>query len=137
MRVPVRVPRAVGVNVTFTVQLAPTANEVGQLLVWAKSPLIATPVIVAARSPETVNVTGSAELVVFTCWAKKRVGCEAVARIAWPVPKRDTPGAALSELVTIESVALHAPLFKGAKLTLMVQLEPGANDEPQLFIWLN
>lgn len=31
--VPVRVPRAVGVNVTFTVQLPPTASEEPQLLV--------------------------------------------------------------------------------------------------------
>jgi hypothetical protein len=33
--VPVRVPEAVGVNVTLKVQLALAANEVGQLLVCA------------------------------------------------------------------------------------------------------
>lgn len=137
VRVPVREPRAVGVNVTFTVQLAPTANEVPQLLVWAKSPLIKTPVIVAGRSPEMVNVTGTAVLVVFTGSTKKSDGSEAVATIAWPVPETSTPGAAFSELVTIESVAVHVPRFKGAKVTLMVQLEPAANDEPQLFVWLN
>jgi hypothetical protein len=93
--------------------------------------------MVAGRSPETVNVTDTAVLVLFTGSTKKSDGSEAVARIAWPVPETSTPGAALSELVTIESVALHVPRFRGAKVTLMLQLEPGANDEPQLFVWLN
>jgi hypothetical protein len=38
--VPVRVPTMVGVNVTLIVHLAPAANEVPQLLVWAKSPVV-------------------------------------------------------------------------------------------------
>ena len=37
----VRVPVAVGVKVTWIVQLAPTATEPPQVLVWAKSPLLA------------------------------------------------------------------------------------------------
>ena len=79
---------------------------------------------------------GTAVLVLFTGSAKKSDGSEAVARIAWPVPETSTPGAALG-VVTIESVAVDVPRTKGAKVTLMVQLEPGANDEPQLFVWLN
>lgn len=37
-----RVPIAVGVKVTLTVQLAPAINGDPQLLVWAKSPDAAT-----------------------------------------------------------------------------------------------
>jgi len=92
--VPVREPRAVGVNVTFTAQLAPTASEVPQVLVWAKSPLTGTPVIVTGRSPELVNVIACAALVVFSrAAAKVNEAGEAVARIAWPVPDKFTTGA--------------------------------------------
>lgn len=44
LSVPVRVPKAVGLNVTETKQLAPAANvlgESGQLFVCVKSPLVA------------------------------------------------------------------------------------------------
>jgi hypothetical protein len=39
VRVPVRLPAAVGVKVTLTVQLAPQPSDVPQLLVSEKSPL--------------------------------------------------------------------------------------------------
>ena len=45
---PVRPPAAVGLNVTVTVQLAPTARLVPQLFVCAKSPLAAIELIDAA-----------------------------------------------------------------------------------------
>ena len=41
VNVALRVPRAAGVKATLIVQLAPAATEVPQLLVWAKSPLLA------------------------------------------------------------------------------------------------
>src|SRR5664279_2444681 len=44
-RVAVRIPICIGVKVTFTVQLAPGATELPQLLVWEKSPEFA-PLIV-------------------------------------------------------------------------------------------
>jgi hypothetical protein len=40
--VPVRVPTALGVNVTLTTQEPPAARESGQVLVWRKSPLAVT-----------------------------------------------------------------------------------------------
>ena len=40
VRFPVRVPAAVGVNVTLMVQVKVTANWAGQLFVCAKSPLV-------------------------------------------------------------------------------------------------
>jgi hypothetical protein len=47
---PVRAPRATGVKVIETVQLAPEASvcgATGQLLVWEKSPVMATDIIVS------------------------------------------------------------------------------------------
>jgi len=49
--VPVRGPVAVGVNVTFMAQLEETASEAGQLLVWAKSPVVEMPEMETGRSP--------------------------------------------------------------------------------------
>jgi hypothetical protein len=53
--VPVRVPIAVGLKLTLIVQLAPAANELPQVLVWAKSlgstPVTTTPAILSAAVP--------------------------------------------------------------------------------------
>ena len=64
LRVPLRVPVAVGLNVTLMAQLALAARVEGlkgQLLVWAKSPLLVPVmlmlVIVNAELPLLVNVT--------------------------------------------------------------------------------
>ena len=60
VRVPVRVPEAVGVKVTLMLQFAPAARlEVlaGQLLVAEKSPLAAMLEMVAARVPVLLSVT--------------------------------------------------------------------------------
>ena len=63
-RDPVRVPVAVGVNVTLIVQLAAAARGEEQLLVCAKSPLVAMLVKVSAALPVLESVTGFAALVV-------------------------------------------------------------------------
>jgi len=41
VKLPLAEPATVGVNVTLTVQLAPTAKESPQLVVFAKSPVVA------------------------------------------------------------------------------------------------
>ena len=68
----VRLPLAVGVNVTVIAQLAPAATELGQLLVWAKSPAFDPPMetleIARAALPELLRVTSWAALVVPTDW---------------------------------------------------------------------
>jgi hypothetical protein len=66
LSVPLRAPVAVGVKVTVIVQLAPAANVLPQLLVWAKSPLAATLLIVRGAFPVLLNVTVCAVLVVPT-----------------------------------------------------------------------
>src|SRR5436305_512601 len=63
---PVRVPDCVGVKLTEILQLAPALTLAGQLLVCAKSPLAATPLIVSVEPPLLVRVTLCAALVVPT-----------------------------------------------------------------------
>jgi hypothetical protein len=66
LTVPVRVPVVVGLKVTLMVQLAPAARVDPQLLLWAKSPLIATLLIVKLVDPVLVRVEVCAALVVPT-----------------------------------------------------------------------
>ena len=63
--VPVRVPDAVGVNVTLIVQLLFCVTELPQVFVCAKSPLAAMFVIVTALPVKLLSVTVCAALVVF------------------------------------------------------------------------
>ena len=51
VRVPVRLPRAVGANVTLTEQVAPAPRVLPQLLLWLKSPVMVKLVIVSAVPP--------------------------------------------------------------------------------------
>jgi len=68
----VRVPAAVGRNVTLIVQLALTASVEPQVVVRAKSPefvpVIVMPVIDIVALPLLRRVIVLAALVVFTCW---------------------------------------------------------------------
>lgn len=64
--IPVRLPVAVGLNVTLIEQLAPPARVVPQLLVCEKSPLEEIPEILSVASPVLVSVTDDGALVVFT-----------------------------------------------------------------------
>lgn len=66
LRVPVRDPAAVGVNVTFMVQFAPAVTELPQLSVSLKSPLAAMLVMLKVALPEFVSVAGWAALVLPT-----------------------------------------------------------------------
>jgi hypothetical protein len=63
LRVPVRVPEAVGVNVTLIVQFPPAAREVPQLSASAKSPVAEILEIVKGAEPVLVSVTVCAALV--------------------------------------------------------------------------
>jgi hypothetical protein len=65
VRVPLRVPFAVGVKVTLIVQLPPPAATLEpQLLVWLKSPLMAMLAMVSTAVPVLLRVTACAVLVV-------------------------------------------------------------------------
>src|SRR5207237_7671843 len=72
--VPVRVPPAVGVKVTLTVQLAPAARLLPQLLLCEKSPLVVMELNVTAPAVSLVAVTVLAALLVPTfCDANVRL----------------------------------------------------------------
>src|SRR5260370_40824356 len=68
VRSPVRVPDAVGVNLTPTVQEAPAAIDVPQVLVCEKSPVVTMTDRVAAAVPVLFTVTCCALLVVLRAW---------------------------------------------------------------------
>src|SRR6266852_8494681 len=84
---PLRTPLAEGVNATFTMQLAPAASDVPQLFVWAKSPLIVTPVMETGRSPEFESVTDCVAVVAFkSAGANDNDAGAAVTCMVSPVP---------------------------------------------------
>lgn len=86
---PVRLPMAVGVNVTLIVQPAFGAIGAGQLLVWEKSPLAAITRGVSIPVPVLVRVIGCEALEVETdCPAKVRLVGERLTTGASPVPLR-------------------------------------------------
>ena len=66
-KVDVRVPDAVGANVTAIVQLAPAASVLAQVVVREKSPVVAMLVIDIPRVPVFVRVTVRGALWVPTC----------------------------------------------------------------------
>src|SRR5712664_774647 len=134
VRVAVRDPAAVGVNVTVTAQDPPTAMLV-QLLVWLKSPVTATPDTVAAAVPELVTVTVCVEaLDPTTVPAKDRLPGAAFSTGpgAMPVPDK------LTVLVTPPAltvrVPVRVPVAVGENLTLTVQEPFAAIDEPQVLV---
>ena len=87
----VRVPVAVGLNVTLIEQLDPAATFEPQLLLWAKSlefvPDSAMLVMFKVRLPELARVIACAALVAPTAWlANVRLVGETLATTAVPVP---------------------------------------------------
>jgi hypothetical protein len=138
LRVPVRVPDAVGVNVTLMVQLAPAATELPQVLVWAKSPLAEMLVRLSEALPVLESVTDCAALVVPTVWLAKvseeaerlTTGAEAAA----PVPVRLTDCGLPEALSVMLRLLDRVPDAVGVNVTLMVQFAPAATELPQLLV---
>jgi hypothetical protein len=71
LRVPVRLPIAVGVKLTLIVHVDPPARLPPQLLVSAKSPLVVMLVMLSDAVPVLLNVTGFNALVVPSTWERK------------------------------------------------------------------
>src|SRR5256712_3397797 len=132
-----RVPLAVGLKVTLIVQLAPAANELPHVWVWAKSPalvpVIATPLMLREVVPTFVIVAVFAALVVpmATVPKFKLVG-ESFADV--PIALRVTFCGLPAALSVTLSAALRVPLAVGLKVTLIVQLAPVANELPQVWV---
>src|SRR5580698_1389273 len=134
VRVPVRAPPAVGLNVTVTVQVPLTAMVV-QLLVWLKSPVAETPETVADVVPELVIVTAWVGAVEPT----RVLGKDRLAGLAFstgpgavPVPERLT--VLVPPALTV-SVPVRLPAAVGVNVTLTVHELFAAIDEPQLLVW--
>jgi len=139
LKVPVRLPTAVGVKVRLMVQVALAARLAGQLLVCAKSPLLLIPVMLSAALPVLVRVKAWAALVVFTTRLPNTTFAED--RLApgtgvfTPVPLRVACcGLPLASSLTLR-VPLRAPTALGVKVTVSVQLPPAAKLLGQL-LWL-
>jgi hypothetical protein len=135
VRVPDRLPDAVGRNVTVTVQDAPTAID-EQLFVCVKSPVAATDDTVADVVPLFDNATDCVALAApTTVPAKVRLAGFAfrIGPGATPVP--------LSETVLVVPPALtvrlpvRLPVVVGLNVTLAVHEAPAAIDVPQVFVW--
>src|SRR5262249_23682551 len=137
LRLPVRSPVAVGLNVTFTVQDAPTASVPTQVPVWPKSPLAVTAEVVAALVPGVVTVACCAAPVLRTSvpgnasvdGARVRCGPGAM-----PVPESGTV-LATPAAVTVRLPVL-VPAALGLNLTLTVQDAPAPIELPQVLVWL-
>jgi hypothetical protein len=123
----------------LTVQFAPAARvagDKGQVLVWAKSPVVAILDIVIGPVPVLESVTVWAALVAPTIWfVNVRFAGAKLAPGTVPVPLKlivcGLPGA-LSVMVT---AALRALAAVGANCTLMMQLPPAATLAPQVCVW--
>jgi len=124
---------------TEMVQLEPAATLEPQVLVWVKSLALApeTVMLVTPRAalPVLVTVTDWAELVVPTeRLPKARLEGETLAVAEVPVPERLMVWGLPVALSAMLRAALRAPTAAGVKLTLIVQVEPAATLDPQLFV---
>ena len=136
VRTPAAEPRAVGVNVTPTVQLAPAATLAPHvLLATANGPLAVILVKLSATFRRFVTVTVLAELVLPTANVPKLNLVDERLTGALPLPIRLTVWVpALSVIVAVPEAE---PTTVGANVTWMVHDAAGAMLPVQLFVWLN
>lgn len=132
-----RLPMAVGAKVTLTLQFPPAGSELGQVLVWLKSPAFvpdtATEVMLMAAVPVLLRVTGCAALVVPRVWAPNvRLVAVRLSDAPPPVPARLTVCGLPEAESLMLSPAVRAPGDVGVKVRLMVQLAAAARELPQL-----
>jgi hypothetical protein len=141
--VALRLPGAVGVNVTEIVQFAPAAKLLPQVLVSAKSPglvpVIATLAIVSDPVPEFVNVTVCALVVTpsFVLANVRKSGANAAVGTPAPVPVSETVcvlPVTLPALSVTVTVAVLVPVAVGLKITEIVQLSPAGKEMPHVLV---
>ena len=137
----VSAPAAAGLNSTDTVQLAPTASEVPQVVAdlindVALVPVMVSEVSVSAAVPVFFTVTTCAAVVTPTVVEAnvKDVGdsVTAGAVAATPVPLRLTDCGEPVALSAIDRAAVRVPAAAGLNSTDTVQLAPTASDVPQV-----
>lgn len=130
--VPVRVPAALGVNVTETLQLAPAPSELPQVVDdGAKSPLAVILEIKTSELPLLAKVTFLAAPVEPTVrLPNDRPVGDTVTHV--PVPLRLAVWGLLSALLLTVSVPASVPVVVGLKVTEIVQLARGPRELPQV-----
>lgn len=142
-KVPVRLPAAVGLKVTWISQAVSAARLEPHALVpeiTAKSPLALMLVMSSVAAPVLVRVTDCPALVVVTtCGANDKLLLESFAAGvgASPVPFKATVCGLLLALSVIDKVPVTAPEELGENVTAMVQVPSPARPVPQLFVWPN
>jgi len=137
VNVPVRVPNAVGANVTFTVHVPLAGIALPHVFVCTKSPLIAT-VTGSALACRFVTVTVFTALAVFNAWFPKPTDTVDKYAGTIPAPVRLTIWVLpLVELSVTVTFPLTIPLTAGVKVIVMVHFPPTATLAPQVFVWVN
>jgi hypothetical protein len=135
----VRLPAAVGENVTLIVQVLFAPSEPPQVLVSAKLPGLAPvnvkPLMDSVAFPVLFSVTAWAALVVPRFWLLNvRLVGETAANGPLPVPVKFTVCGLLVALSVRVNVAVRVPGPVGVNVILMVQLPPAATELPQVFV---
>jgi hypothetical protein len=128
--VPVRLPKAVGVNVTEISQVAPAANVLGdngQVEVWAKSPDVEIPETVSGTVWLFFRVTLCPGLVVLTTRLEKVRLAGSKVTGAVPVPLSSASCGEFVALSLTVSVPVRAPTAVGVNVTEIVHLSFVAN----------
>ena len=131
---PERIPAAVGVKLTATLQLAPPASVVPQLLlVSTKSPLIANANPDSAAPPLLVRVMSCALAVAPTCCAEKLKLCGEALRDAAANPIPLSAAVAEATVVPLNVILpLRVPASVGENAIAIVQLPPATSVVPQV-----
>src|ERR1700722_9258969 len=136
--VPVRVPAAVGTNLTVIVQTDPEFSEVPQVFVCVKSPLDTMLVRLSVAAPVLVRFTLFDELVVLICCeVKVRLVAERLTVVlppVVPVPVRVTRCGLPPALSVIVIVPVWVPVAVGVNVTLIVQFAPAVTEVPQVLV---
>lgn len=137
LKVPVRVPVVVGVNVTLMEQLEFAARLVPQVLVCEKSPVTEIPLIESAAVPVLLSVTVCGVLLLPTTTPLNvRLEGDRLAMGAVPVPERLAVCGLPTALSVTVIVPVREPVAVGLKVTWMEQFSPGAKAVPQLLVWV-
>jgi hypothetical protein len=132
---PVRLPVAVGPNVSVTVQLPPGAIDVPQSFACPKSPVVATLVSGIARSGLVlVSVTVFGALVVPTAWLPKLSDVGETVSGKVPVPLNVDVRGLLVAFDTMATEPGRLPVAVGVNVTLTVQLPDGATTPAHSFV---
>ena len=140
-RAAVKAPAAAGLNSIDTVQLAPAASDVLQVVADLTNELALIPVMVSevsvrAAVPVFLTVTVWAAVVVPTLVEAKAMlvgdNVTAGAVAAVPVPVNLTDWGEPEALSATERAAVKAPAAAGLNSTETVQLAPAAREVPQV-----